>query len=438
MRDGQRSAQEIYQELRYRLICIGYLPDEYFLIDDAWNNGRLYPEDAELSFRVDFGASEGIYLDIDLHYTNEEGNRVKSHFATGKTLGETGSDLDRMYLTASACMKAFHTDGLHARYVTLGEVRQPESMVLHLSSDEKELVIDCLIEMRSRIQVENKPVNPAEQLLRRIIGNITAYMEAVGERPQNISPYDYAILSIRDSNMKGFLESYRKVTSEENGDLLIRAARRPGRIGKKMMELLLMEAKEIPSETFESACKSAINTCDLERVVLLIDKAVSVVKDMDMSMYGRIIQHAQFPEERRGYTGNIAFALIKRCTSEQLSAANPYLLEHFIMFNKSEMAYELIKKGVPHDPDKTMFDVAKSKNVQLFYMLRRQTGEDLSYSGALRLCMRWNNLDAAIFLLRNGIEFEKFRDSIESDSLAQEQITFLGSLTHFWENNIKK
>lgn len=434
---GQRPAQEVFHELRYRLKSTGYMPDEYFLMDNKWENGVPYPEDAVLSYDVNYGASEGIYLDITIHYTDEQGNRIKNHFATGKTLSESASDLDRMFLIASACTKAFHTDGLHARYMMLGKEPQPESMVLHLSEAEREFVIDSLIDVRSWMQADNKPVDPAEQLLRRIIGSITEYMEAVGERPRNISSYDYAVLSVRDSNIKGFLKVYQEIACEEIGDLLVHAAARPGRIGKEMTELLLAGAKDIPCETYMAACKCAVNICDLDRAVLLFEKADNCVKNLDVSMYASVIEHALYSNEKRGNTENIALALIKKCTPEQISAANPYLLENAIVFNKVYVAYELIKKGMPHDPDKVMFDVARSRNTQTFYMLRREMGENLQYSGALRFCMRWNNLDAAIFLLRNGVGFEKFRDAPETKALNNDQIAFLSSLTHYWEENIK-
>ena len=40
---GQRVAQEVFEELKHRLESMGYLPDEYFLMDREWENTR--PED---------------------------------------------------------------------------------------------------------------------------------------------------------------------------------------------------------------------------------------------------------------------------------------------------------------------------------------------------------------------------------------------------------
>ena len=37
---GQRVAQEVFEELKHRLEGMGYLPDEYFLMDREWENGR--------------------------------------------------------------------------------------------------------------------------------------------------------------------------------------------------------------------------------------------------------------------------------------------------------------------------------------------------------------------------------------------------------------
>jgi hypothetical protein len=117
--DGQRTAQEVFDDLEAHLTSIGYMPDEYFLFDDRhWGNGREFPSDGWLTNQVDYGGSEGIYLDITLEYYLD-GKHKWEHFATGKTLGETGEDLDRMNLIASAVTKAFHADGVHARYIAV-------------------------------------------------------------------------------------------------------------------------------------------------------------------------------------------------------------------------------------------------------------------------------------------------------------------------------
>ena len=65
-RVGQRTAQEVFAELQYRLGSTGYLPDEYFLMDGDWRNGKEIPRDAGFICSVDYGGSEGVYLDVYL------------------------------------------------------------------------------------------------------------------------------------------------------------------------------------------------------------------------------------------------------------------------------------------------------------------------------------------------------------------------------------
>lgn len=142
---GQRTGQEVFEELRQQLENMGCLPDEYFLLDQRWENGREIPEGADIFCTTDYGASEGIYLDVYLKWY-EDGNPVTKGFITGKTLGESGDDLDRMFLISSAITKAFHGDGAsHARYIRLGESQIPASGVFHLSLEEQKTIIDALI-----------------------------------------------------------------------------------------------------------------------------------------------------------------------------------------------------------------------------------------------------------------------------------------------------
>ena len=112
-----RTGQEVYEELKHRLEGMGYLPDEYFLLDADWEDRRVIPRNADLFCTTDYGDSEGIYLDVYLKWY-EKGRPVIRSFITGKTLGESGSDLDRIFLISSAITKAFHGDrGTYARYL---------------------------------------------------------------------------------------------------------------------------------------------------------------------------------------------------------------------------------------------------------------------------------------------------------------------------------
>ena len=80
---GQRPAQEVFEELKHRLKSQGYLPDEYFLMDDHWENGRKIPKGADIFCATDYG-SEGVYLDVYLKW-HEDGKPVTKSFITGMT-----------------------------------------------------------------------------------------------------------------------------------------------------------------------------------------------------------------------------------------------------------------------------------------------------------------------------------------------------------------
>ena len=98
---GTRSAVEVFEELRQRLDSMGLLPDESLDLSPDWRNGKPLPKDADIFVTTDYGESEGIYLDGYLRWYDGS-ERVTSSFFTGKTLGETGADLDRMLSRCSA------------------------------------------------------------------------------------------------------------------------------------------------------------------------------------------------------------------------------------------------------------------------------------------------------------------------------------------------
>ena len=199
---GQRTAEDVFHELEARLDSVGYLPDEYLLLDNRWQNGREIPKSADFFCKTDYGGSEGIYLDVYLEW--QEGDKPKKEcFITGKTLGENGADLDRMFLISSAITKAFRGDsGVHARYMVVGGQSEPaETMSLNLSPDEQRLVTQALAEQRIRLgsQAEGE-----EKLLRRMTGSVTEYMDAAGLSDQ-LSENDRALLFQHDGEQEAAL-----------------------------------------------------------------------------------------------------------------------------------------------------------------------------------------------------------------------------------------
>lgn len=192
---GQRTAEEVFHELEARLDSVGYLPDEYFTMDWRWEHGRQIPKGADFFCKTDYGGSEGIYLDVFLEWY-EDSQRKTEHFMTGKTLSESGADLDRMFLISSAITKAFRGDNsVHARYMVVGAQPEPEeTMVLNLSPDEQRLVAQALAEQRIRLgpQAEGE-----EKLLRRMVGNVTEDMDAAG-LSDRLTESDRALLAQHD------------------------------------------------------------------------------------------------------------------------------------------------------------------------------------------------------------------------------------------------
>lgn len=175
---GQRTAEDVFHELTAQLDSVGYLPDEYFLMDMGWRNGREIPKDADFFCKTDYGGSEGNYLDVFLEW-RENGTPKREHFITGKTLGESGSDLDRMFLISAAITKAFRGDNdVHARYLLSGGQPGPEgSLLLHLNPDEQQVVAQALAERRIRL---GSQAATEEKLLRRMTGSVAAYMDRAG------------------------------------------------------------------------------------------------------------------------------------------------------------------------------------------------------------------------------------------------------------------
>ena len=192
---GQRTAEDVFHELEARLDSVGYLPDEYLLLDRRWQNGREMPRDAGFFCRTDYGGSEGIYLDMFLEWYEDSQHKTE-HFMTGKTLGEGGADMDRMSLISSAITKAIRGDNsVHARYMVVGAQPEPEdTMLLHLNPDEQRLVAQALAEQRIRLgpQAEGE-----EKLLRRMTGSVTEYMAAAG-LSNRLDENDRAILAQHD------------------------------------------------------------------------------------------------------------------------------------------------------------------------------------------------------------------------------------------------
>ena len=399
-----RSGQEVYEELKHRLEGMGYLPDEYFLLDDVWEDGKVVPRDADLFCTTDYGASEGIYLDVRLIWYGEDGKPVIKTFATGKTLGESSSDMDRMFLISSAITKAFHGEhGAYARFQRLEDGTKAEGVVLHLSPKERRVVMDALLEQRMRQEAQ---MTSTEQLLRRMTGSITAYMDEVGARPLHMSTADRAVLAVRDGELYAFSSLALQVTKpEERCSLLVESAGRPGAVGRRMAKLMLGAKTPYPEDVWLDACKRAVDTGDLQRVQMMLDRTMDKVDAPSPSLPGEVLQYAYLQNPAMGSE------LIRRAAPEQVAAAPSKLLCAAAYARDLPMLTELLQKGLqPGDhaaplllPLLTAYD-----GQRVAHLLKdglRVRPEDYD---AMNVCLREHAPEAAEALLGQGMKLDGY------------------------------
>ena len=399
-----RTGQEVYEELKHRLEGMGYLPDEYFLLDDVWEDGKVVPRDADLFCTTDYGASEGIYLDVRLIWYGEDGKPVIKTFATGKTLGESSSDMDRMFLISSAITKAFHGEhGAYARFQRLEDGTEADGAVLHLSPKEKRVLMDALVEQRMRQEAQ---MTNTEQLLRRMAGSITAYMDEVGARPLRMSTADRAVLAVRDGELYAFSSLALQVTEpEERYSLLVESAGRPGAVGRRMTKLMLGRKAPYPEDVWLDACKRAVDTGDLQRVQMMLDRTMDKVDNPSPSLPGEVLQYAYLQNPAMGSE------LIRRAAPEQVAAAPSKLLCAAAYARDLPMLTELLQKGLqPGDhaaplllPLLTAYD--GQRVAHLLKDSLRVRPEDYD---AMNVCLREHAPEAAEALLGQGMKLDGY------------------------------
>lgn len=101
---GMADAKETFEKLEAHLKEKGMLPDEYFLYNMDFKTRCRELPDYDFALCVpNFGESEGIYLDIELVYSEEDGERKGIRFATGKTLKEDADAFFWMARIAAEC-----------------------------------------------------------------------------------------------------------------------------------------------------------------------------------------------------------------------------------------------------------------------------------------------------------------------------------------------
>ena len=405
---GQRTAQEVFEDLKYRLESTGYLPDEYFLMDSHWENGRTIPRGANIFCTTDYGASEGVYLDVYLKWYENQKPITKS-FITGKTLGENGNDMDRMFLISSAITKAFHGDNAtHTRFQKINGVEDDTGgSVVHLSQQEQRTIIDALLEQRER---QEEALTQTEQILRRMTGSIMAYINEVGMKPLRMSDYDKAVLAIRDGEMAAFTECIAKVPDQADA-LLIEAAGRPGLVGRNMTAMLLNGRTDVDYLSYCAACKKAIDINDVEKSLFLLHWAEHAVSQVEPSFHGEMASYAYLDHRY------IAEQIIHQSSEAQISAAPSRLLEQFAMDHDHRILSELVEKGITGgaSSSRTLHMLTyEGRNSWIAEdMLEKRMWVELHDYSALHACVQNDAVDVAKLLLDNGMDFEGYRQWAE-------------------------
>ena len=402
VRVGGRAAVEVFEELRYRLESTGMLPDEYFLIDSTWTGDREIPEDSDIFCTVDYGGSEGIYLNLYLTW-KENDNKMTKNFATGKTLGESSGDMDRMFLIASAVTQAFNAAGQHARYISFPSPENNDA-ILHLTPHEKRLLIDSLVDTRNQLIEQTTDI---DAILLRVTGGILAYTDELGERPLRIDDFDKAVLAIRDGDLYTFGHIYPSLKMDL-GELLIETAGRPGKVGAKMTDLILAEGMPIDSEIYLDACDAAMDIADTERVVTLMSAVRESNRSMDFAMYSDVISKA--------YSRNfnkLAAQLIEESAQVQIAEAHPYLVVQALQKSDLVSARGLIENGINANLYAAEIIRAahhKQNDWMLEHLLNAGMQIDNRNLSAFHACVETGNTAFAKHLLSQGMSFEAYME----------------------------
>ncbi|MBD5102380.1 MAG: ankyrin repeat domain-containing protein [Subdoligranulum sp.] len=423
---GQRNAAEVFEELCARLELQGCLPEEYFLMDPAWGNGREIPKDADIFCTTDYGGSEGIYIDVCLKWY-EDGKPVIKTFATGKTLGDTGADLDRMFLVASAITKAFHGDGgSYPRYMQVGGP-SPDApgAVVFLNRAEQEIVMGALLDQR--LQQENA-LTQTEQLLRRLAGSVTAYMDTVGQRPLKLSDFDRAMLAIRDGELDAFKAAYPKALAQAD-ELLIETAGRPGIVGRQMTLLLWADIECFSGSAYRTACERAVDIHDKQKLLFLLEEAAGHVKDLPESFCGELARYA-YREQK-----DLAREIVKWCTPKQIAVAPSRLLLDALPDQDFSTAKMLTEKGIDANESfayVALWCVRQHCEWQLDLLLKNGLHVSVENFTAMSACVEHGLTDLGKRLLDRGMDFEAFRAWADRQPQRVQNMETLNDLQEYW------
>lgn len=141
---------ELYEKIKRHLDNQNLLPDEYFEISSRISDSELdVGEDISISCKTRWGGSEGIYIDVYLDYPDKR----KRSIITGKSLGETEADYDRMNYIAGEIYKYVNGyDGQYARYIRLRTKDKDKIKELVIEQLKEKIRKSCTIQGRQWIR----------------------------------------------------------------------------------------------------------------------------------------------------------------------------------------------------------------------------------------------------------------------------------------------
>ena len=246
-----------------------------------------------------------------------------------------------------------------------------------------------------------------EQLLRRMAGSITAYMDEVGARPLRMSTADRAVLAVRDGELYAFSSLALQITEpEERYSLLVESAGRPGAVGRRMAKLMMLGTKApYPEDVWLAACKRAVDTGDLQRVRMMLDRTMDKADSPSPSLPGEVLRYACLQNPAMGRD------LIRWTPQEQIAAAPAKLLCTAAYARDLPMLTELLRKGLqPGDhaaplllPLLTAYD--EQRVAHLLKDSLRVLPEDYE---AMNVCLREHAPAAAEALLDQGMKLDGY------------------------------
>lgn len=294
------------------------------------------------------------------------------------------------------------------------------------------MVTESLARELIRLKFENKDCSQAERLLRRMTGNVTEFIKAVGIRPEKLDSFDRATIAVHD----GDIEEFRRLlpeTPHRYTSLLTDAAARPDGVGSQMTGMVLAVSENIPNDTYVNICKKAMKNDDIDKLLMLMDRAEFVVQDLNNSFYSNLIIDAILNMSRK-----MTLSLTDACPDGSLEESGSNALRYAIEHNEYKLSRRILEKGVDLGNNfAELFYTAARKEAGEYIHLLKEKGADIDgqNSFALRICLGSGNLNAAKFLLDNGADFEKFRNNTETQT--ENSRNFVAALQGYWETEIK-